>query len=47
MFSHLRTIWLTFLHMFHKRATIEYPEERTPLHPRWKGRIVLTEDPDG
>ena len=47
MFSHFRTIWLTFLHMFSKRATIEYPEEKVPLYPRWRGRIVLTEDPDG
>ena len=53
MFSHFRTIWLTFLHMFSKRATIEYPEEKVPLYPRWRGRIVdcialqATEDENG
>ena len=47
MLSLLRTIWLVFLHLFHKKATIEYPEEKVPLHPRYRGRIVLTRDPDG
>src|SRR5437867_8007557 len=47
MFSHIRTIWLTFLHLFKKKVTIEYPEEKVKLHPRYKGRIVLTKDPDG
>ena len=27
--------------------TIEYPEEMPYLPPRWRGRIVLTRDPDG
>jgi len=47
MISIIRTIWLTFLHGFRKRATISYPEKKAPLHPRWRGRIVLTRDPDG
>jgi NADH-quinone oxidoreductase subunit I len=47
MVSHLRTIWLTFLHLFKKKVTIEYPEEKVKLYPRWRGRIVLTKDPDG
>jgi len=34
------------LHMFRKRATIEYPEEKPQLPARWRGRIVLTRDPD-
>jgi len=46
MFSILRSLWITFLHMFHKRVTIQYPEEKAPLPPRWRGRIVLTRDPD-
>lgn len=46
MFSIIRTMWLTFLHMFHKRATIQYPEEKVTLPARWRGRIVLTRDPD-
>src|SRR5512138_2654306 len=47
MFSSLRSIWVTFLHMFRKRVTIQYPDEKLKLPPRYKGRIVLTRDPDG
>src|ERR1044072_3797451 len=47
MFSHLRTMWLVFIHLFKKKVTIEYPEEKVELHPRYRGRIVLTKDPDG
>ncbi len=36
-----------FLHAFHKRATIEYPEEKPYIPPRWRGRIILSRDPDG
>lgn len=47
MFSNLRTLWLVFLHAFHKRVTIEYPDKKDPLPARYRGRIVLTRDPDG
>lgn len=47
MFSNIRTIWTTFLHMFRKRVTYQYPEEKAPLPPRWRGRIILSRDPDG
>src|SRR5258708_37270858 len=47
MFSIIQTMWLTFMHMFHKRETIQYPEEKVKLPARWRGRIVLTRDPDG
>ncbi len=47
MWSSLRTLWLVFLHLFHRRETIEYPDEQPPIPPRWRGRIVLTRDPDG
>ncbi|MGB1581990.1 MAG: 4Fe-4S binding protein, partial [Nevskiales bacterium] len=47
MLSHLRTIWAVFLHSFRKRATVQYPEEKPYLPPRYRGRIVLTRDPDG
>ena len=47
MLSHLRTMWLVFIHLFRKKVTIEYPEEKVELHPRYRGRIVLTKDPDG
>ena len=43
----MRTMWLVFLHAFRKRETILYPEEMPKVPPRWRGRIVLTRDPDG
>lgn len=45
--SSLRSIWRVFLHIFHKPETVQYPEEKPYLPPRWRGRIVLTRDPDG
>jgi len=47
MFSQLRSLWLIFLHLFRKRVTIEYPERKAYLPPRWRGRIILARDPDG
>ena len=32
---------------FGKRATVQYPEERPAIPPRWRGRIILSRDPDG
>jgi NADH-quinone oxidoreductase subunit I len=45
--SALQTIWKVFLHIFQKPETVQYPDEQTYLPPRWRGRIVLTRDPDG
>jgi NADH-quinone oxidoreductase subunit I len=45
--SAIRTIWKVFLHIFQKPETVQYPEEKPYLPPRWRGRIVLTRDPDG
>ena len=47
MFSILRTIWYDFLHSFQKRVTVQYPEEKPYLAPRYRGRIILARDPDG
>lgn len=47
MISILRSIGITFLHAFRKRVTIQYPEEKAYLPPRWRGRIVLTKDAEG
>lgn len=47
MFRLLRSIWLVFLHTFHRRVTVQYPEEKVYLAPRWRGRIILSRDPDG
>lgn len=45
--SVLRSLWLVLLHAFRPRVTIEYPEVKPALHPRWRGRIILSRDPDG
>ena len=47
MLSLVRGIWAVFSHLFHKSETIQYPEEKAYLAPRWRGRIVLSRDPDG
>ncbi len=47
MLSILKTLWLIFLHMFRKRVTVQYPEQKYYLPPRWRGRIILSRDPDG
>jgi NADH-quinone oxidoreductase subunit I len=47
MFSLLKVIWNIFLHTFRKRETILYPEEKPKIPPRWRGRIILSRDPDG
>ncbi len=47
MFTIIRSLWNVFLHTFHRRVTVLYPEVRPELPPRWRGRIVLTRDPDG
>jgi NADH-quinone oxidoreductase subunit I len=33
--------------MFKRPVTIQYPDTKRRLPPRWRGRIVLTRDPDG
>jgi NADH-quinone oxidoreductase subunit I len=47
MLSILKTMWLVVLHMFRKRVTIQYPEQKPYLAPRYRGRIILSRDPDG
>ncbi len=47
MISILRSLWRYFLHGFNRRETVQYPEEQPYLPPRWRGRIVLTRDPQG
>ena len=47
MLSLLKGIWTVFRHMFRRRETVLYPEEKPYLPPRWRGRIILSRDPDG
>jgi NADH-quinone oxidoreductase subunit I len=47
MFSDLRTLWTVFLHLFRRPVTVLYPEQKPYLAPRFRGRIILSRDPDG
>ena len=47
LFSQVQTIWSILLHSFSKAETVQYPEQKPYLAPRYRGRIVLTNDPDG
>ncbi len=41
------SLWATLRHSWRRRETVLYPEVKRSLPARWRGRIVLTRDPDG
>jgi NADH-quinone oxidoreductase subunit I len=47
VWSALRALGVIFLHLFRKRATYQYPEHGRVPPPRYRGRIILSRDPDG
>ena len=47
MFSLLKGMWTLLKHTLRKRVTVQYPEEKPYVPPRWRGRIILARDPDG
>ena len=47
IFTIVRSMWMVNSHATRKRDTILYPETPVPVPPRFRGRIVLTRDPDG
>jgi NADH-quinone oxidoreductase subunit I len=47
MFGVLSSLWHVFLHGFRRRETVQYPDQKRKLPPRWRGRIILSRDPDG
>ncbi len=47
MLSLLRGTWEVFRHAFAKRVTEQYPDEKPYVSPRFRGRIILSRDPDG
>jgi NADH-quinone oxidoreductase subunit I len=47
MLSLVKTLWEVFKHAFRRRVTVQYPDERRKLAARWRGRIILSRDPDG
>ncbi len=36
-----------FTHAFRKRITVQYPEQKPFMPARYRGRIILSRDPDG
>lgn len=47
LWSILRSMWIVLKHSFRKRATVQYPDEKPNLAARFRGRIILSRDPDG
>lgn len=47
MFGLVGSLWRVLLHTFKKRVTVQYPEKKSWHSPRWRGRIILSRDPDG
>ena len=47
MLSILRTIVEILKHSFSRPETVQYPEQKPYLAPRFRGRIILSRDPDG
>ncbi|CEN32325.1 NADH-quinone oxidoreductase subunit I [Candidatus Westeberhardia cardiocondylae] len=46
LFSILHSIWIVGVQSFSKRETHLYPDIPVKLYPRYRGRIVLTRDPE-
>jgi NADH-quinone oxidoreductase subunit I len=43
----IQPFWVTLRNLFRKPVTVQYPEERQQLSPRYRARLILTRDPDG
>lgn len=40
-------LWITLKHFFGPRVTLEYPEQRPEIAPRYRGVPTLVKDPNG
>ena len=47
MLSALRALWIVLRHVFRPKETVLFHEEVSKLPPRYRGRIILSRDPDG
>jgi NADH-quinone oxidoreductase subunit I len=47
LFDILKGLWVVAKRTFCRPITVQYPDEQPYLPPRYRGRIVLTRDPDG
>ncbi|MBI4206576.1 MAG: NADH-quinone oxidoreductase subunit NuoI [Betaproteobacteria bacterium] len=43
----VKGLMLTGRHLFRRKVTVQYPEERTPISPRFKGLHALRRYPNG
>ena len=43
----LKGFYLTLKYFFKKKITIQYPEEETPISPRFRGMLALRRYPNG
>jgi NADH-quinone oxidoreductase subunit I len=47
LFELLKGLMVTGRHLFARKITVQYPEERTPLSPRFRGLHALRRYPNG
>lgn len=47
MLTALAAMWQVFKHLFRRRETVLLPEQKPYLPPRYRGRIILSRDPEG
>jgi NADH-quinone oxidoreductase subunit I len=47
LFDILKGLWVVAKRTFRRPITVQYPDEKPYLPPRFRGRIVLSRDPDG
>jgi len=47
MLSIIRTLFYVGKHLFTRSDTVQYPDQKPELPARWRGRIILSRDPDG
>ncbi len=43
----VRGMWLTLRYFFKRKVTVNYPYEKGPLSPRFRGEHVLRRYPNG
>jgi NADH-quinone oxidoreductase subunit I len=47
LFELAKGFWLTFSYMFRRKVTLNYPYEKGPLSPRFRGEHALRRYPNG
>lgn len=47
LISILKGMWITLKHFFKKKVTIEYPKEKRPFSPTFRGLHILNRDEEG